>query len=580
MTSPGNGYDFRIPQTMKTIARLLALTLIVVACSAEETVTPNLTDATPGPTTTVAPTTTESTIPEGRQCVDVTGGVNNVSTGDAATDALFLSGELFVCADEVVIADPADLNSLAAGAQLAAAYGGPLLLPHPQLAAEIGRLKPLHVHIIGDADPQLPPESDVTRHSILDAVEQARSVLGVTAETRLPAIPDSSTIVETVAAISAGDHVVLPQVAPGETVAPPQPEFTPAEIVAGLAVPGTAERIWLVDAADPVTTLVAAGTGGAVQAQVVAIDATNILGFPEVGTALAGRDPSTFRFVGAVPETDTWELSVLLNGRQLPGGGFSILGDDRPKRYVAFYGHPNGSALGVLGEQGPQETLDRMAPFLEQYEADGYQAIPTFEMMASVAAADITDDGDYSFEWPVSTFTPWVDLAAAQGAYVVLDLQTGRDDFLSQAKMYEELLLQPHVGLALDPEWRLKPDQTHLRQVGRVDAAEVNLVVDWLADLVRDNGLPQKMIIIHQFREFMIENRASLKQRPELQMVLQMDGQGPIPTKDTTWGALTSGWEEHPWKWGWKNFFDEDSPTPTPEHAMGKVPTPVFVSYQ
>jgi hypothetical protein len=329
-----------------------------------------------------------------------------------------------------------------------------------------------------------------------------------------------------------------------------------------------------------VTSLLAAGTGKAVGAQVVAIDSSDILGYPEVGTALSGRDPSTFRFIGAVPETGDWELAVLLNGKQLPGGGFSILGDDRPKRYVAFYGHPNGSALGVLGEQGPQETLDRMAPLLTEYEADGHQAIPTFEVMASVAAADITDDGDYSFEWPISTYIPWTDLAAEKGAYVILDLQSGREDFLSQAKMYEELLLLPHVGLALDPEWRLKPDEVHLRQVGRVDAAEVNQVVDWLADLVRDNGLPQKMIIVHQFREFMIENRDTLKQRPELQMVIQMDGQGPIATKDTTFEVLTKGWEDDHWKWGWKNFYDEDSPTPSPEHTMGKVPTPIFVSYQ
>jgi hypothetical protein len=220
-----------------------------------------------------------------------------------------------------------------------------------------------------------------------------------------------------------------------------------------------------------------------------------------------------------------------------------------------------------------------MQPFLNDYEADGYQAIATFEIMASVASADASD-GDYSSETPIDTLRPWIDVAGEQGAYVILDLQPGRDDFLTQAKQYEELLLLPHVGLALDPEWRLKPDEVHLQQIGRVEATEVNTVVDWLADLVRDNGLPQKMILVHQFREFMIQDREILKERPELQMVIQMDGQGPIPTKDNTWAVLTSGTEDDHWKWGWKNFFDEDSPTPTPEHTMGKEPVPVFVSYQ
>ena len=119
----------------------------------------------------------------------------------------------------------------------------------------------------------------------------------------------------------------------------------------------------------------------------------------------------------------------------------------------------------------------------------------------------------------------------------------------------------PFVGLALDPEWRLQPDQVHLVQAGQVTAAEVNTVVDWLADLVRDNGLPQKMILIQQFQSRMILDRETLKQRPELQMVIQMDGQGPTPTKDDTYFFLTEGTEDAHWRWGWKNFFEMDPET-------------------
>jgi hypothetical protein len=137
------------------------------------------------------------------------------------------------------------------------------------------------------------------------------------------------------------------------------------------------------------------------------------------------------------------------------------------------------------------------------------------------------------------------------------------------------------VGLALDPEWRLAPGQVHLQQIGRVDSSEVNRVVRWLAKLVRDNGLPQKMIIVHQFRDFMIENRSKLQSRPELQMVIQMDGDGPEFTKDETYAFLTQGTEDAHWRWGWKNFFDEDEPAPpTPESTMSKDPVPVYVSYQ
>jgi hypothetical protein len=33
-------------------------------------------------------------------------------------------------------------------------------------------------------------------------------------------------------------------------------------------------------------------------------------------------------------------------------------------------------------------------------------------------------------------------------------------------------------------------------------------------------------------------------------------------------------------RWGWKNFYDEDTPMLTPAQTLAVEPTPVFVSYQ
>ncbi len=556
----------------------LLVALVLGSCTSivGETPTQTLPSTTTTSTTTTVPPTTAP-----RSCVQVTSGAAPVSTGSVAGDALALSGELFLCADEVVIVGEADLNQVAAAAQLAASLDGPLLHPHPQLAAELGRLKPQRIHVFGTVDVIMPPDAEVVHPDIADAVDTARSALGVSEEVRLPAVPDATTVIETVAAITGRTKVVLPQTDPAvSSTAPAAPAVDPSALVTGLAVPGGTGPMWLVDASKPVAILSAAATGRAAGASVVAYDPTNILGHPEVGTALAGRPPEAVRFVGVVPEASEWEIRLLSTGMQVPGGGFHIFPADQPRRYVAFYGHPSTTGLGALGEQGPQATLDRMAPLLPEYAADGRQVIPTFEIIATVASASATD-GDYSDEWPLSAFDEWIQVARDQGAYVVLDLQPGREDFLTQAKQYEELLKLPFVGLALDPEWRLKSDQIHLEQVGQVDAAEVNTVVDWLADLVAANGLPQKMLVVHQFQSRMIADRETLKERPELQMIIQMDGQGPIPTKEETYRFLTLDQEDVHWKWGWKNFFDEDSPaTASPAFTIDREPVPVFVSYQ
>ena len=473
-----------------------------------------------------------------------------------------------------------DLNQVAAAAQLAAALEGPLLFPDARLAAEIGRLHPNRVHIIGDVEVTTPPNAKVVVHDVTGAVDEARSALGVSEEVRLPAAPDASTIVETVMAIADGDRVVLPQISPTGTTTP-TPNIDQGEVVRGLAVSTDSQAIWMVDVADPVTILLAAASGHPVDASVVAIDGDDVFGYPEVGEALAGPAGKTVRFIGGAPEADEWELRVLANGQQVPGGGFTILPEDHQRRYVAFYGHPDTTALGVLGEQDSEETISRMQPFLTAYEGDGAQTVPTFEILATVASAGPGDDGNYSYEWPGETFDDLFQTAEIHDAYIVLDLQPGRSDFLTQAKRYEDLLMLPNVGLALDPEWRLKPNQVHLQQVGRVDATEVNTVIHWLADLVRDNGLPQKMLVLHQFRVEMIENRQLLEDRPELQVVVQMDGDGTEGQKDATWAKLMNGFEDAFWSWGWKNFFDEDEPgPPSPESTMAKEPSPVYVSYQ
>ena len=278
----------------------------------------------------------------------------------------------------------------------------------------------------------------------------------------------------------------------------------------------------------------------------------------------------------------SWQLDVVRRGAELPGGGLVMFDSaaEPGRRLVAAYGHPSTSALGVLGEQDPHDGLERLRSIAEGYGADGSTVVPAFEVIATVASASAGKDGDYSGVTARDVIRPWIEAAAAGGAYVVLDLQPGRSDFLSQAKIYEEFLRQPHVGLALDPEWRLKPDQVHLAQVGTVDAAEINRVVEWLAGIVRAEALPQKLLVLHQFRFSMITNRAQIRTPPELAVVIHMDGQGRPAVKHDTWNALTARRDAGRFFWGWKNFYDEDSPMATADQVLALSPVPVFVSFQ
>ncbi|MBK5217102.1 MAG: hypothetical protein JJE02_05920, partial [Propionibacteriales bacterium] len=281
---------------------------------------------------------------------------------------------------------------------------------------------------------------------------------------------------------------------------------------------------------------------------------------------------------GFTPDFD-YTRAVVQNAPELPGGGHILFPN---RQLVALYGYPGTDALGVLGEQGTQASIKRAKKLAKRYQTfTKMPVVPTFEIIATVAAAEAGKDKDYSREASLAKLKPWVDAAGKAGVYVVLDLQPGRSDFLKQAKRYESLLKQPHVGLALDPEWRLKKKQKHLRQTGSVKIIEVNRVAAWLADLTRKNTLPQKLLVLHQFQLQMINGRSKLDMsHPELSMVIHFDGQGTRPEKRATWKALHGGAPKGVF-WGWKNFYDEDKPMLTIKKTVQQVrPTPQFVSYQ
>ena len=251
-------------------------------------------------------------------------------------------------------------------------------------------------------------------------------------------------------------------------------------------------------------------------------------------------------------------------------------------RFVALYGNPDYPTLGSLGEQPLDASVTRVKTLADQYQVlSTEKVIPTFEVIATVAAAEPTDNQDYSREIDPAKLKTIINSAKEQGIYVVLDLQSGRSDFLTQAKIYESLLTEPNVGLALDPEWRLQtPEARHLKSIGSVSADEINQTSEWLANLVKINNLPQKIFIVHQFKNSMITNRETLKtDYPELGYIIHMDGHSTLAQKTDTWNTIRVNLPSNIYM-GWKNFYDEDRPTPTPEQTMAQTPVPHFISYQ
>lgn len=250
-------------------------------------------------------------------------------------------------------------------------------------------------------------------------------------------------------------------------------------------------------------------------------------------------------------------------------------------RIIALYGTPGEPVLGALGQQPLAASIMRAKALVAQYQPlMRERAVPALEVIATVASASPAASNSYSYPVSMDVLRAWVTTARQQGVYVVLDLQPGRESFPAQAQRYRTLLMEPNVGLALDPEWRLKPGEVPLVQIGSVDIAEVNQTAVWLAQLTRANKLPQKLFLLHEFRPSMLPDRAQLDTtHPELAYVIQMDGQGTQPQKLDTWKTIMAD-PPAGVHFGWKNFYVKDTPTRSPADTMALTPQPWYVSYQ
>ena len=188
---------------------------------------------------------------------------------------------------------------------------------------------------------------------------------------------------------------------------------------------------------------------------------------------------------------------------ELPRGGRRLLPD---RRIVAFYGAPQDDELGELGIGTPASAARRLERQAKAYAQPDRPVLPAMELIAVTAAAHPGEGERYNTRQDDAIIRRYLRAARKAKALLVLDIQPGRSDFFTEATRLERWLSEPDVGLALDPEWRMGPGEVPGQVIGSVEATEVNAVSEWLSRIVVRNRLPQKLFLIHQFTNDMVDD--------------------------------------------------------------------------
>lgn len=255
------------------------------------------------------------------------------------------------------------------------------------------------------------------------------------------------------------------------------------------------------------------------------------------------------------------------------------------KRIVSYYGNYYSKKMGILGEIPEAEMLAKLQEEVKRWQAadTAIEAIPALHYIAVTAQGSPGKDGKYRLRMPFSQIDSTLKKAEKINAISFVDIQVGLSTLQQEVPLLEKYLILPNVHLGIDPEFSMKGGQRPGSVIGTFSADDINYVTGYLAELVRKHNLPPKILVVHRFTQNMVTNYKQIITRPEVQIVIDMDGWGHQARKINTYKQFI--YKEPIHYTGFKLFYKNDfreanSRIMTPEEVVNLTPRPLYIQYQ
>jgi hypothetical protein len=255
-------------------------------------------------------------------------------------------------------------------------------------------------------------------------------------------------------------------------------------------------------------------------------------------------------------------------------------------RVIAFYGNLYSKGMGILGAIPGEEMLDSLAREVRRWEeADSLNAvIPALHYIAVTAQTEPGKGNKYRLRMPYHQIDKVIELAQRMNAIVFLDIQLGHSTLAEEIPLLRNYLLLPNVHLGIDPEYAMQGDDVPCVRIGTISEADINYATAYLAQLVNENKLPPKILVVHRFTKGMVTGTEEVIIRPEVQIVMHMDGFGGKGKKISSYQlAIVSEPVQFA---GFKLFYKNDRMEPkrpfimSREEILALNPVPLYIQYQ
>ena len=254
-------------------------------------------------------------------------------------------------------------------------------------------------------------------------------------------------------------------------------------------------------------------------------------------------------------------------------------------RILAYYGNFYSVNMGILGEFEEDEVIRRLMEEKANWEAadPNTPVMPAIEHIAMVAQGSAGEDGMYRSMMPEDHIERAYEMAKKIDGIVIYDLQIGLSTVQRELPKFKKYLERPEVHIALDPEFSMKSGDKPGTVIGTSSSDDINYMINYMSDIVKEHKLPPKVLLIHRFTQNMVTGYDQIKPTPEVQVVVVMDGWG---SKDLKRGTYWHVIEPEPIQFaGVKIFYKNDLKEPstgifTPQDVLNLYPKPIYVQYQ
>lgn len=211
----------------------------------------------------------------------------------------------------------------------------------------------------------------------------------------------------------------------------------------------------------------------------------------------------------------------------------AVTGSVLDNQVVAYYGTPNAPALGILGQFEPEEAAQKLEDHVANIDRlNGPRgATGAMDLIYGMAIAEPGPEGNHVGYLDDDIVEQYIDIAEEHDLQLILDLHIAQSDPLTEVKRVERFLKNPRVHVAIDGEYAVGPGGIPLDSLGQVTADQMNDVQEYVDELVRENDLPKKMVIMHQFMDETLVDGEKIREYDNVDFVLNMDAWGDTASK-------------------------------------------------